>query len=142
VRWIAIYEKDATNPDRGVAIDNATLLDYLKNNIDRPRLEEAVERAMAVGKPFPIGGLAALLYRFEARDSRAAKRFALDLEKRERGGRKLATRLLNLRKQQMGRLHELQTHALIIQAFNCYRQNTSITSARLNWVDGKDFPVV
>jgi hypothetical protein len=142
VRWIMIYENDPAPPERGTAIDNAALLDYLRNRIDRAKLDEAVERAMVMGKPFPIGALAALFYRFEATDHRTTKKFALDLEKRERGGRKLADRLNNLRKQQMGRLHELQTHALIIQAFNCYRAGQTVTAQRLNWTDGKDFPVV
>lgn len=142
VRWIAIYERSSTEPDRGVSFDNAFLLEYYKSNIEAQRLNIAIERAVAVGQPFPPGPLAALLYRFDAKDSRTSKQFALDLEKRERGGRKLAEKLSELRKQQGGRLHELQLHALIIQAFNAYRQKATVTQKILNWHDGREFPEI
>lgn len=142
VRWIIIYDRSATDPDRGASFDNATLLEYYKANVDPARLNLAISRSIAVGHPFPQGPLAALFYRFDSRDARLTKQFALDLEKRERGGRKLAEKLVDLRKQQAGRLHELQMHALVIQAFNAYRQKVSVTRATLNWHDGKDFPEI
>lgn len=140
VRWLAIYDKNALDPDRGWSIDNSSLLEYFKSNVDTDRLNTAIQRAITAGRPFPPGPLAALLYRFDARDPRVTKAFAADLEKREHGARKLTEKLINLRKQQGGRLHELQMHALVIQAFNAYRQKQSVTKATLNWHEGKDFP--
>lgn len=142
VRWLAIYEKDSTDPDRGWSIDNSSLLEYFKANVDAERLRVAIERAVATGKPFPLGPLAALFYRFDVHDPRVTKVFAADMAKRERGARKLTEKLVDLRKQQAGRLHELQMHALVIQAFNAYRTKQSVTKSTLNWHEGKDFPAL
>lgn len=142
VRWLIIHEQNPADPNRGMSIDNATLLQYLREMVDRPRLDQAVKRAIAAGRMFSPGYLAALLYIFDGTDARAAARFSADLEAQAHGVRRLVEAMKELRKQQMGRLHELQAQAMIIKAFNAYRRSQSVTKASVKWTDAQPFPVV
>jgi hypothetical protein len=105
---------------------NAELLDYYAK-INPDDLDKAVKRAVSVNKPLPPGSLAALLYMFDKKNAEATARFAQDLADRRGGALKLIKKLTDLRKQSMGRVHEAQVNALIIQAWSAYRAGESVT---------------
>lgn len=139
VRWLAIYKDSMAKPNRAMSIDNASLIDFLKNHVNRERLDVAVERAMAAGQPFPAGSLAALLYLFEEKDPKTTAKFAADLETGKGRAKTLAKKLTTMRKQQAGRMHELQIAAFIIQTFNAYRSGKRPT---LHWTEDGNFPSI
>lgn len=140
IRWIIICGNDPL--DRGRSIDNDELLKYYITRIDKDRFDIAKARAVAVPSAVPAGALAAHLYLFSAIHAKATERFARDLADNVRGARKLITKLANLRKQNLGRLHETQVNALIIQAWTAYRKGESLTSSMLNWTETKDYPTI
>lgn len=140
VRWLIICDD---NPlDRGRAIENAELLKYFSSKVDKDRFETAKACAVGVSSAVPTGALAAHLYMFAKVHAKATGRFAADLVEEVRGGKKLISKLSNLRKQNLGRLHEVQVNALIIQAWTAYRRGETLTAAMLNWNETKDYPTI
>jgi hypothetical protein len=141
VRWLAICDK-GDPADRGLTFSNQELWTFYQAKVDKEGMALAVDRAVRAVKTVPRGALAAHLYLFEQKHAATAKRFAADLENGVRVGKKLADKLKNLRKQNMGRLHERQINALLIQAWNAYRSNTTLTANHLNWNENKEYPAV
>ena len=142
VRWLMISETDPSNRSR--SIENEELLEFYKNEmkIDQSRLAVAVSRAVSVGRVIPAGALAAHLYLFSQVHEKAAARFADDLAQHSGGARKLIEKLHKLRKQNVGRINEVQINALIIQAWTAYRKGEALTMKMLNWTETKDYPAI
>lgn len=140
VRWLMIRNIDPLQ--RGLSFTNEEVLDYYRTGVDEESMGRAVKRAIAVHKPLPTGSLAAHLYLFEKSNAKAAARFAQDLADRRGGGLKLINKLTALRKQGMGRLHETQSNALIIQAWNAYRAGNAVSMSMLNWNENKEYPTI
>lgn len=139
VRWLMIYEDNPTN--RGASFSNQELLQFYRTRLDQDQVELAAQRASAV-KGIPRGNLAAHLYLFERKHGPTAKRFSDDLAKGQRAGRKLPDKLHRLRAQNMGRLHEVQVNALIIQAWNAYRAGETLSAKHLNWNENREYPAI
>ena len=51
-------------------------------------------------------------------------------------------KLHKLRKQNVGRINEVQINALIIQAWTAYRKGEPLTMKMLNWTETKDYPAI
>lgn len=139
VRWLMIYENDPM--DRGLSFDNATLYSYYRASIDAEQMGRAARHAVAVSG-LSQGALAAHLYMFYRVNVKATKAFATDLEGYLRGGRKLIDKIALLRKQAMGRLHEVQVNALTIIAWQAYRNGETVTAATLKWTESNDYPSI
>jgi hypothetical protein len=137
VRWIII------GTDRGRKLENQELLDYYRQHIDADRMERAARNAKAVGAhAISLSSLAAHLYLFEEKHAKTCAKFVKDLIDRRSGGRKLLEKIARLKRQNMGRLHELQTNGLIIQTWNAYRVGTTVTASMLNYDEQKEYPVI
>jgi hypothetical protein len=141
-RWLMIYELDAANPNRGMTISNTDLLNFYREHVDEELMKAACADAIAIGKPFPVGALAGLLYRFIRHDRKATLRMVADLKAPKGGGKKLVEMFNDLRKQNGGRMHELQAHAMIIKAFICYRDGKTANKNVVRWTEASEFPVV
>lgn len=141
VRWINILKSD-TPTDRGRSFSNQETLEYWKSQIDSERMERAVQWAMAAHKIIPRGSLAACLYLFDEKNPAAAKKFAADLAKVQRAGRKLVDKFGRLHRERVGRIHENLRNALIILAWNAFRANGPVAAKHLSWADGKQFPSI
>jgi hypothetical protein len=144
VRWI-ILESDRSNgspPERGRKIENNELRTVYRNRIDADRLTEACRAAKSIGRTLPTGSLAGYLYLFGEKSHLKMERFVRDLIDRKRAGRTLLDKVERLRKQNMGRLNELQINALIIQAWNTFQKGETLTAARLNWDENKEYPTI
>lgn len=142
VRWIML-EKDRVNgnpPNRGRKIDNTELYAAYNERIDADRLIEACRAAKTVGRLLPTGSLAGYLYLFSEKSQTKADRFISDLASHKRAGRTLLDKIERLRKQNMGRLNELQINALIVQAWNAFYKGEKLTAAGLNWDENKEYP--
>ncbi len=144
IRWLMISKdaEDGKCPDRGRKIDNQELLDYYNAHIDAERIGAAAHDAMGVGRVLPPGSLAAHFYLFTSKNERIAARFIDDLTKRKAGGRVLIAKVQGLRKDNLGRVNELLTSALIIQAWNAYRQEKRLIKTMLNWDQAKEYPII
>lgn len=140
IRWLLIYAVDPI--DRGRSFENSVIREYYREKIDHARMEWAVGNAIAVNRSVPAGALAAHLYMFQPANAKATTKFADDLREQQRGGRKLAEKLDRLRKQNMGRVNEVQINALTIQAWNAYRRGEALTMAMLNWNENKEYPAI
>ena len=90
----------------------------------------------------PASVLAGHAYLFGERDPVLLARFLFDLRENRGGGQKLIDKLSRLRRQNMGRLTELQVNALIIQAWNAYRSRVPVTLALLDWDEQKPYPKI
>lgn len=139
MRWLAIYKSgDETN--RSLSFDNATLYALYKT-FDEKALSAAASYAMAV-KVLPRGALAAHIYMFLKKDTKTADIFARDLAKGARGAGKLIEKVMALKTQQMGRLHEVHVNALTIIAWNAYRSKKNVTATMLKWTETNDYPTI
>ena len=141
-RWLIIAQSG--NPqDRGRTFANQELYDYYRSNVDEAAFGRAVQSALSVPKRIiPHGTLVAHLYLFEKKSSKATKAFADDLAQQARGGRTLIKKISKLREQNIGRIHENQMNALIIQTWNAYRKGVALTASMLDWTETKDYPTI
>jgi len=139
VRWIMLH---MLKLDRGKTFDNAEMLEYYRNKIDKDALDRAVKDAIEVGSIIPQGNFAAYIYLARRINAKATDRLVADCINYVRGGRKLIDKLETLRKQQMGRIHEDVKNAIIILAWKAYRRGNVVTKTTLNWTESKDFPTL
>ena len=136
-----IYEAGSQN--RGLTFSNDEALRWYEANVDKDAFAQAVQRALPVPrKLIPHGALVAHLYLFEKKSPKSAANFAKDLAEQTRGARKLIVKIENLRKQNIGRIHENQLNALLIQAWQAYRRGVALTSSMLNWTETKEYPTI
>jgi hypothetical protein len=136
VRWLMI------DTDRGRKVENAELLVHLREQLDEERLHYWVDKAIDAGRVLPRGMLAALFYRFSEKNTKLCERFAADLKANKGNGKKLLDQIKDMRKQSLGRLHELQISALVVLAWNAYRAGKPLTKTMLKWDDGKEYPTI
>jgi len=144
VRWI-ILDRERINgapPDRGRKLDNNELRTYYNSHIDADQLTEACRIAKNIGRVLPTGQLAGYLYLFGEKHRGTMELFGRELIDRKRAGRTLIEKITRLRKQNMGRINELQGNALIIQAWNAIRNKEKLRSEMLNWDENKAYPSI
>lgn len=140
VRWLMIYDADPLN--RGATFSNEELLAYYRQTVDKDALDRAVRRAVKVKRPLPSGSLAAHIYMFDRAHKKATDALARDLIEPRGGALKLIKKLTELRKQNMGRLHETQVNALIVQTWRSYRDGIPVTAKVLNWNINMEYPSI
>jgi hypothetical protein len=141
VRWLMIYAS-GTPDNRGVTFSNQEMFDYYKEKVDPEQLEVAISRALQAIKVIPLGTLAAHFYLFERKHAPTARRLATDFAKGQRGPLKLSNIFRELRKQNLGRVHETWRNALLVKMWNAYRSGESITKRTLSWSDGQEYPTI
>jgi hypothetical protein len=138
VRWLMLYDEGKPT-DRGIQYGNPERLAFYERHVDEDQMKRAVKRTIAV-KGIPAAALAAHLYMFENKNAKATAKFAADLAAMKGAAKALVTKFAALRKQNMGRIHEAQSNALIIIAWNSYRNGSRLTPSALNWNETKDYP--
>jgi hypothetical protein len=143
-RWVMLLTNidPDKGPDRGKSFENEDLLAHYKADIDRDVLDPIVARLRRIGSVVPQAQLAAVLYHGRRISARPTERMLNDIERNLLGGRKLRERVLKLRSQQKGRVHENLEVAMFIQVWNAYRAGTQVTAYTLNWNESKPFPVL
>ena len=138
VRWLMILTGD--NPtDRGAQFSNEVLLKGYRERYDPDRLEHSVQVALKVKKTtrHPVGPLAALHYLFSEKHLNKADTFydewARGIAKGARApSRYLQIRLVDIARNNDGRMHENVRNALIIKAWNAYLANRAVTKAEMS----------
>lgn len=142
-RWLLIFSGEDPK-DRSQSFSNRELLEYYKS-LDTRRFDDAVADAKAACKgqrAVHESALAALLFIYRKKHPKAVAAFLADFTAQKRGAKKLLDRLLAIKKQNLGRIHETQRNAMVVNALNCYVAGHSVTQSRLDWTDASDFPVI
>lgn len=143
VRWVKILNS-ARPEDRAVGFTNQELLTAYRQ-FKQPLFDECVADAKACCKGIRVvheAALAALFYIYRAKHSKAVAAFISDMKGMKGGAKKLVNRLDALKKQALGRLHETQRNAMLVNTLNCYVAGDTVTQSRIDWTDIKDFPVI
>jgi hypothetical protein len=111
--------------------------------IDKDLLETAVERSKMVSKVIPRPAMCAHFYLFAQCNEKVAARMAVDFNKNQHNARKLTSYLAKVRKDQQGRLNDTWVNALIVQTWNAYRENRTITAKDLKWnKEAQEYPAI
>lgn len=141
VRWLMIYDQGSPI-NRSLSFANQEMFEFYKRSIDQEKFALAVDRALAAVKVVPRGTLAAHLYLFDQKHQATARRLAEDFAKGQRGPLKLAGKLKILRKQNLGRIHEVWLNALLIKMWNAYRAGKTVTAGHLSWNEDQEYPTI
>jgi hypothetical protein len=152
-RWVMIHENDPLN--RGVTYTNDDLFNYFKANLDGPLFHAAVTAAVAIEKAgkdrlsggarrnyLPAGSMAAYLLIFSKVNRKHAGAFADQLLNNQRHGRAYIQAIKDRMDANGGRLHEAVRNALLVQAWNAFRQDVRPSKAIFTWNLSGDFPEV
>jgi hypothetical protein len=148
VRWLIILTGE--NPtDRGAQFSNEELLQAYRERYDADRLEHSVQQALKVRKTtrHPVGPLAALHYLFSEKHASKADDFydewARGIAKRARApSRYLQNRLVEIARNNDGRMHENVRNALIITAWNAFLAGRAVTKAEMTHEPKADMPAI
>lgn len=143
VRWLKILTSERPD-DRAVGFTNHELLTSYRA-LKQPLFDDCVADAKACCKGLRVvheSALAALFYIYRAKHSKAVASFMADMKAMKGGAKKLVNRLDALKKQALGRLHETQRNAMLVNTLNCYVAGDTVTQSRIDWTDVKDFPVI
>lgn len=143
VRWFKIFTSGRPD-DRSATFQNRDLLETYKT-LNPAVFDEAVADAKLACKgqrAIHETALAALIYIYRAKHQKAVAAFLADLKAMKGGAKKLVNRLEAIKVQAMGRVHETQRNAMLVNALNCYVAGEAVTQKRIDWTDVKDFPVI
>src|SRR4051812_15220853 len=121
VRWLMIGDGD-----RGQTFDNQALLSYYRREVDEKLMHWAASQAASSSGLFMKSALAAHLYLFGQKDKRKAMAFADDIIQSRRNGLVLKKRIDELKRQNMGRMHELQFNAFLRIAWKHERDGKAL----------------
>jgi hypothetical protein len=146
-RWINILENDPTA--RNAQLTNEEALNFYHKNIDHKLFEECVQIAVKIEKEVkafkakvPASCAAALLYLFSGKSKKDAKAFA-DLMLENKGQAKTA--FMAMHKALIasdGRINETFRNAILINAWNAYRENRSLTVTSVRWDSATPYPKI
>jgi|688.fasta_scaffold02092_13 hypothetical protein len=144
VRWVLILTSD--NPtDRSVTFANTDLLDAYRK-LKQPLFDDCVAEAKMAAKnarQLHESALAAILYLFSQKNAKAVAAFLADV-RALRGGAKRAINLIDkVRQQNMGRMHEVQRNAILINTLKFYAAGgVPRRESEIAWNETMDFPVI
>lgn len=141
VRWFRILTSDRPD-DRAVCFHNRELLETYRT-LNEAQFDEAVADAKMACKgqrAVHESALAALVYIYRKKHAKAVASFLAELKTMKGGAKRLVDRLENIKKQALGRVHETQRNAMLVNALNCYVAGEAVTQKRIDWTDVKDFP--
>lgn len=152
-RWAKIHENDPLN--RGITYTNDELFAYYKANLDTPIFHEFVSVAIDIEAAtkdkspggrrrnyLPAGSLAAYLLIFSKVNRKHAAQFANQLLCNQKHGRAYIQAIRERMDANAGRLHESVRNALLIQAWNAFRQDVRPSKSIFTWNLSGDFPQV
>jgi hypothetical protein len=143
VRWVKILTSEKPD-DRSVGFTNQELLTHYRK-MKQPLFDDCVADAKACCRGIRVvheSALAALFYIYRAKHPKAVSAFIADIKAMKGGAKKLVNRLDAIKKQALGRMHENQRNAMLVNTLNCYVSGDSVTQNRIDWTDVKDFPVI
>lgn len=143
LRWLKIFTGDDPT-DRSQTFSNRELLEHY-NSLDSVRFDAAVADAKAACRGQRLvheAPLGALVFLYRKKHQRAVDAFLADLTAGKRGGIRLSTRLDKLRKANLGRMHENQRNAMIVNTINAYVSGAAPTARDIDWNDSMPFPVL
>jgi hypothetical protein len=135
VRWLMIGDGD-----RGQTFDNQALLSYYRREVDEKLMHWAASQAASSSGLFMKSALAAHLYLFGQKDKHKAMEFADDIIQSRRNGLVLKKRIDELKRQNMGRMHELQFNAFLRIAWKHERDGKALTKRDLKWTTNEELP--
>jgi hypothetical protein len=141
VRWLMLYENGQATSRTSFSNQEMFAFYMDPNKVDQEMMERAVARAKVSSKALPKGALAAHFYLFEKSHAPTAKKLALDFERDQHGAKRLARTLVNLRKNNQARLHDIWINAILVQVWNAYRAGVPVTAKDLRW-SGDDYPEI
>jgi hypothetical protein len=144
VRWLVLLT--STNPLNRVTMANDMLLE--KHRLF-PGLEPSVRlgQAMRLTWGHPAGAMAALHYLFARHDAEKADEFFSRwlegrFERRSDPIKFLQDRLLSMKAQNHGRVHEAVRNALVVISWNAFITNRRVTADAIQWHLGQAFPII
>lgn len=151
-RWLLVHQ---TNPtDRGLSYTNDQLFDFYTKKVDTSLMHECVllaleieqsTKQLAVGKTrnyIPAGATAAYLYLFAQKNKRHMLAFAQEMISYHGHGRAVVKNIKDRIDNNVGRIHDVVRNALIVQAWNAYRNDVRASKTLFNWTLSDEFPVI
>jgi hypothetical protein len=152
-RWIMIHEKDPTF--RHLTFTNDEMYSYYKTNLDNVLFQECVTQAVEIEASTralspagqrrnycPSGPMAAYLYLFALKSRRQSAQFAGELISMNRYGRVYIKAIRDRMDANTGRIHEVVRNALLVQAWNAFRDGDRVSKQLMKWDWSEDFPVI
>lgn len=146
-RWLAIFDR---NPEeRGMSMTNDQALRWYEDNIQKQTMADCARRAIAIEKSakltnaaIPAGSTAALLYSFALKSKKDMVEFSNVFSEGKAHGRAVMSCLRGAMERSGGRVHEVYRNAIIILAWNAFRNGKRVTQATLNWSIDDGYPEV
>jgi hypothetical protein len=143
IRWLMIYADG--EPTARTSYSNQQMWDFYNDpqRLNKDVLEKAVERSKKVSRVVPRPAIAAHFYLFGKKSEKTMAKMAADFDKNQNGARKLTAHLAKIKKKQQGRLNDIWVNAMIIGAWNAYRENRGVTMKDLTWKpELQDYPKI
>jgi hypothetical protein len=146
-RWVAIFDGDPT--DRSLTMTNDQALRWYNEHIQKPLFSDCVRRALEIekatkikGVQIPAGSTAALLYVFGLKSRKDMVEFATVFAEGKTHGRAIMANIREAKGKGGGRIHEVYRNAIIVQAWNAFRNGKRVTAPTLNWSADDRYPTV
>jgi len=143
IRWLMINADG--DPTARTSYSNQQMWEFYNDpqRLNKEMLEKAVERSKKVSRAIPRPAIAAHFYLFAKKSEKTAAKMALDFDKNQHGARKLTKHLADVKKLQQGRLNDIWVNAMIIGAWNAYRENRAVVKKDLTWKpETQDYPKI
>lgn len=145
VRWLVILEGD--NPLFRGTLTPEFLLEKYKHSYSDVLDSVKVGQQMRLVWGHPSGVVAALHYLFSRKNALKADEFfsrwvSGRFGKRSDPVKAVQDRLLGIKAQNHGRIHDGVRNALIIKAWNAFVEGRQLTLEKLQWHEGEDFPTI
>lgn len=151
-RWLLVHQNNPT--DRGLSYTNDQLYDYFTKKVDQGLMHECVllaleiertTKQLATGKTrnyIPAGATAALLYLFAQKNKRHMLAFAQEMISYHGHGRAVVKNIKDRIDNNVGRIHDVVRNALIVQAWNAYRNDVRPSKAIFTWTLSEEYPTI
>lgn len=142
-RWTVILTSDDPT-NRSVTFTNEELLRAYRS-LEENEINLCVSDARSVGKKIKViheAALAALLYLFRQKNTKAAEAFLIDLLALKGPAKKLVMTLDQMRVANMGRIHETVRNAMTIKTWRAYAEGRGLRKADLMWNANEPFPEI
>lgn len=146
-RWLVIFDNDPN--DRGITLSNDEALRWYNDHVDKKLFEECVRLSIQIEKEtkarrtaLPCGSMGAMLYLFAKKSKKDMQEFASLFIAHKGAARTCSIVLKEAMHKSGGRIHEVYRNAVIVLAWNAFREGKRTSSATLEWTGEKDFPVI
>jgi hypothetical protein len=146
-RWISILEEDPTA--RHTQLTNEEALQFYRKNVDQKLFDECVQIAVKIEKEVkafktkvPAAPVAALLYLFSGKSKKDAKGFANLMLENKNQARSAFSALRKATIDSGGRINETFRNAILINAWNAYREARAVTVVSVRWDSATPYPEI